>query len=142
MSAGTPDREAEGAEAPAEVEACAPAAGKGGAPAAAAAPAGEHSHESGFTAAPCGEQLRSNLSFMMRRHSDTEVAPPAEAHPGASAAPLAAPQAVVPQQAGAWSADEQQRWWQHLQVDGCWVLRCTRPHIAVFHNSTQRCSHS
>jgi hypothetical protein len=119
MSAGAPDGEAEGAEAPAAAEACAPNTGKGGAPAAAAAPAGEHSHDSGFTAAPFGEELRSNLSYMMRRHSDAEVAPPAEAQPGAAAAPLAAPQAVVPQQAGAWSADEQQRWWQHLQVTQC-----------------------
>lgn len=126
MSAGNLDCEAEGAEAPAAVEVGAPETGKGGAPAAAAAPVGEHSHESGFTAAPCGEELRSNLSCMMRRHSDAEVAP-TEAHPGDTAPDLATPQAVVPQQAGAWSADEQQRWWQHLQVTGCRMLQCMSP---------------
>ena len=110
------------------METSAPGAGKGGAPAAAAAPAaqqaGEHSHDSGFTAAPFGEELRSNLSCMMRRGSDAEVAP-TEAQLSGAAPALATPQAVVPQQAGAWSADEQQRWWRHLQVtqrrccDGC-----------------------
>lgn len=123
MSAGSGRGEAEEAAGPlAAPGAGGPASGCTGkvsvsaaATAAAAMPVGDNSHESGFTANPCGEDLRSNLSFM-RRQSETEVAPAGAAAPGEAALPLPTPQAVVPHQAGAWSADEQQRWWQHLQV--------------------------